>query len=147
MGLLIPDGRCLALDPALELPLSAGSALLVRQSSLRSLRLVGTPLGKFAMCLIPPIAAGLVLTGVNWFAHNTHAIPGTWLLMYGCALIAASTVTLRVIAVLGALFAALGVVAFILPDAAQMYVLGAGFGALHIVFGIIIGRTQHAEQG
>lgn len=124
-----------------------GSALVVRQSSLRSLRLVGTPLGKFAMCLIPPIAAGLVLTCVNWFAHNTHAIPGTWLLMYGCALIAASTVTLRVIAVLGALFAALGVAAFMLPEAAQVHLLGAGFGALHIIFGIIIGRTQHAESG
>ena len=55
--------------------------------------------------------------------------------------------TLRVIAVLGALFAALGVLAFLLPDVAQIYVLGAGFGALHIVFGIIIGRTQHADPG
>lgn len=126
---------------------AVGSALLVRQSSLRSLRLVGTPLGKFAMCLAPPIASGLVLTGVHWFAHNTHAIPGTWLLMYGCALIAASTVTLRIIAVLGGLFAALGLAAFLLPDDVQVYVLGAGFGGLHILFGIIIGRTQHAEPG
>jgi len=55
-----------------------GSILIVRESSLRDLRLAGTPLLKFALCLSPSLGAGLVMTAVHWFAGNLHAIPGTW---------------------------------------------------------------------
>ena len=43
-------------------------------------------------------------------------------------------------------FAALGLMAFMLPDSMQMPMLGTGFGGLHIVFGIIIGRVGHGRQ-
>jgi len=33
------------------------------------------------------------MTAVHWSAGNQHAIPGTWLLLYGCALLTASTAT------------------------------------------------------
>jgi hypothetical protein len=125
---------------------AAGSVLLLRESSLRGLQLLGTPIRRFALCLLPSLMAGIVLTGVLWSSHNLHAIPGTWLLLYGCALIAASTVTTRTIGLLGALFAALGLMAFLLPDSVQMPMLGAGFGGLHIIFGIIIGRIGHGRQ-
>jgi hypothetical protein len=123
-----------------------GSALLVRESSLRGLRLIGTPIRKFALCLVPSLAAGLIMTAVHWAYGNLHAIPGTWLLFYGCALISASTVTTRTIGVLGASFATLGVLALLLPAGAQILMLGAGFGGLHIVFGILIGRLGHGRQ-
>jgi hypothetical protein len=125
---------------------AAGSVLLLRESSLRGLQLLGTPIRRFALCLLPSLTAGIVLTAVHWSSRNMHAIPGTWLLLYGCALISASTVTTRTIGLLGALFAALGLMAFILPDSLQMPMLGAGFGGLHIVFGIIIGRIGHGRQ-
>jgi len=51
-----------------------GSILIVRESSLRDLRLAGTPLLKFALCLSPSLGAGLVMTAVHWFAGNLHAI-------------------------------------------------------------------------
>jgi hypothetical protein len=123
-----------------------GSILIVRESSLRDLRLVGTPLLKFALCLAPSLAAGLVMTAVHWFGGNHHAIPGTWLLLYGCALIAASAATTRIIPVLGALFALFGLAALLLPDDLQILMLGAGFGGLHIVFGFLIGRMGHGRE-
>ena len=58
----------------------------------------------------------------------------------------ASTVTTRTIGLLGASFALLGVLALLLPGGAQILMLGAGFGGLHIVFGILIGRIGHGRQ-
>jgi hypothetical protein len=123
-----------------------GSVLIVRESSLRDLRLVGTPLFKFALCLSPSLGAGLVMTAVHWFGGNQHAIPGTWLLLYGCALLTASAATTRIIAVLGALFVLFGLAALLLPDDLQILMLGAGFGGLHIVFGFLIGRMGSGRK-
>jgi hypothetical protein len=86
------------------------------------------------------------MTAVHWSYGNLHAIPGTWLLLYGCALISASTVTTRTIGVLGASFAVLGTIALLLPSGAQILMLGTGFGGLHILFGILIGRMGHGRQ-
>ena len=118
-----------------------GSVLIVRESSLRDLRLHGTPLLKFALCLSPSLGAGLVMTAVHWFGGNQHAIPGSWLLLYGCALLTASAATTRIIAALGLLFVLFGLAALLLPDDLQLLMLGAGFGGLHIVFGFLIGRS------
>ena len=123
-----------------------GSILIVRESSLRDLRLVGTPLLKFALCLSPSLGAGLVMTAVHWFGGNQHAIPGTWLLLYGCALLTASAATTRIIAALGALFVLFGLTALLLPDNLQILMLGAGFGGLHIVFGFLMGRMGSGRK-
>ena len=123
-----------------------GSILIVRESSLRDLRLVGTPLLKFALCLSPSLGAGLVMTAVHWFGGNQHAIPGTWLLLYGCALLTASAATTRYIAALGALFVLFGLAALLLPDDLQILMLGAGFGGLHIVFGFLMGRMGSGRK-
>ncbi len=122
-----------------------GSTLMARQSALRGLTLAGAPVRKFALGLFPSLCAGAVLTGVHWSYGNMHAIPGTWLLLYGCALVTASAQTRRIIGVLGGLFAALGVVALLLPDGLQIVMLGAGFGGLHLLFGYLIGRMPHAK--
>jgi len=63
--------------------------------------------------------------------------------MYGCAVMAASTLTRRALAVMGALLVALGIVALQLPVMYQNAVLGIGFGGLHLLFGMLIGgRTS-----
>jgi hypothetical protein len=123
-----------------------GSVLIVRESSLRDLRLLNTPLRKFALCLSPSLGAGLVMTAVHWYGGNLHAIPGTWLLLYGCALLTASTATTRIIAVLGGLFIAFGLITLLLPDDLHVFMLGAGFGGLHIIFGFLIGRMGHGRK-
>jgi hypothetical protein len=123
-----------------------GFALVTRPASLRGLLLYGTPLRKFALCLFPALFGGAVMTGVHWSYGNLHAIPGTWLLMYGCALISASVAATRTIAVMGGAFVALGLLALFLPEGVQIYMLGAGFGGLHVLFGLLIGRTRHDRQ-
>jgi hypothetical protein len=123
-----------------------GLPLITQPSSLRGLTLSGTPVRKFALCLLPSLFGGVVMTGVHWSYGNLHAIPGTWLLLYGCALISASVATIRTIAVMGGSFVALGLVALVVGSEWQVYLLGAGFGGLHILFGLLIGRGTHDSQ-
>jgi hypothetical protein len=50
--------------------------------------------------------------------------------------------TVRPVVVMGALFIALGVIALQAPAALSNILLGAGFGGLHIVFGVWIARRH-----
>jgi hypothetical protein len=126
-----------------------GGALMARQATQRGSTLRFGPFRKFLLCLGPSLLAGAVLTFVLWRAGEEHSIPGTWLLLYGCAVISASTVTnarsMRLIAMMGAMFMALGGLAFALPSGAHNLLLGAGFGAVHLVSGILIGRANQSE--
>jgi hypothetical protein len=127
-----------------------GGALMARQATRRGskLLLVG-PFRKFLLCLCPALVAGAVLTAVLWQAGLERLIPGMWLLLYGCAVVSASTVTSAenqpLIAGMGAIFIVLGIATFGLPVSTHTSILGIGFGALHILFGIFIGRATHGE--
>ncbi len=123
-----------------------GGSLVIRPSSLRGLALAGTPIRKFAFCLLPALFGGAVMTGVLRSDGNWHAIPGTWLLLYGCALIAASVPTTRTIGIMGGCFVGLGLLAFLMPDRLQILMLGIGFGGLHVLFGFLIGRMGHGSE-
>jgi hypothetical protein len=116
-----------------------GTALMVHQVVTRGTALYRGPLRKFLMCLCPPLLVGGVLTWQLWLHGQIALIPGVWLLMYGCAVMAASTLTRRALAVMGALLAVLGVIALQLPLSYQNAALGVGFGGLHLLFGILIG--------
>jgi len=124
-----------------------GGALVARQIARRGHSRYLGPARKFLLCLCPALLAGAVMTLVLGTAGMTSLIPGMWLLLYGCAVLSASTVTsagiARLICIMGALFVALGSVTFALPPMAHTAMLGLGFGALHILFGILIGRLTH----
>lgn len=121
---------------------AAGGYLLIRRSALQGFALLGAPLRKFLLCLLPNLFVGAVLTGVLYRAGLLHAIPGTWLLCYGCALMSTSALTGRSMAVLGGLFGLLGLAALALPDSLENAILGGGFGALHIMFGVLVDRQR-----
>jgi hypothetical protein len=123
-----------------------GGALLIRPSSLRGSTPLDVHFRKFALCLFPSLFAGLVLTAVLWYYGQQRALPGMWLLLYGCGLMTVSIVTVARVAVMGGLFMALGLLAFFVPMSYQLFLLGLGFGGLHIVFGILIGRTTHESE-
>jgi hypothetical protein len=122
-----------------------GGVLMARQASLQGFTLFGAPIRKFVLGLAPGLFAGAAMTFVQWQANDLHAIPGTWLLLYGCALISTSASTTRMVGVLGSLFALLGLMTFWLPDSLQTIALGAGFGGLHLIFGIMIRRRSGAS--
>ena len=125
-----------------------GGALVARQIARRGHTRYLGPARKFLLCLCPSLLAGAVLTWVLWTTRMTSLIPGMWLLLYGCAVLSASTVTIagiaRLICVMGALFVALGSMTFVLPTTVHTAMLGLGFGVLHIIFGVLIGRQTHA---
>jgi len=126
-----------------------GGALMAREAAQSGHARYLGPVRRFLLCLCPALFAGAVLTGVLWREGLLNLLPGTWLLLYGCAVLAASTVTvassMRLIGIMGTLFVALGCLAFALPAEAHTAILGVGFGALHIVFGVLVGRMSHAE--
>lgn len=124
-----------------------GGALLLRQPSLDSLTIGGAPIRRFAIGLLPSLFAGAVMTWVLWANAGPRLIPGTWLLLYGCGLIAASAATARTIGILGGSFVATGLVALVLPENLQILMLGVGFGGLHISFGYLMGRAGHDREG
>jgi hypothetical protein len=124
-----------------------GGALVARQIAQRGHARYLGPVRKFLLCLCPSLLAGAALTLVLVTAGETHVIPGMWLLLYGCAVVSASTVTTagiaRLICMMGGLFVALGLITFVLPATAHTAMLGLGFGILHIIFGFLIGRLTH----
>lgn len=124
-----------------------GGALLLRQPSLSSLTIGGAPIRRFAIGLLPSLFAGAVMTWILWANDGPRIIPGTWLLLYGCGLIAASAATARTIGILGGSFVVTGLLALVLPENLQILMLGAGFGGLHIVFGYLMGRAGHGREG
>jgi hypothetical protein len=126
-----------------------GGALMAREAAQSGHARYLGPVRKFLLCLCPALFAGAVLTGVLWRAGLAALLPGTWLLLYGCAVLSASTVTIastmRLLGIMGALFVALGCLAFELPSDAHTVILGVGFGVLHVAFGLLVGRMSHAE--
>ena len=126
-----------------------GGTLMARQAAQSGHARYLGPVRKFLLCLSPALLAGAVLTLVLWRAGMERLVPGTWLLLYGCAVLSASTVTvpstMRLICIMGSLFAALGCLAFAVPAQFHSLILGVGFGALHIVFGLLIGRMSHGH--
>jgi hypothetical protein len=133
---------------AAAIALLLGGALVARQTVQRGRASYWGPVKKFMLCLCPALFAGAVLTPVFGIGGMSNVIPGMWLLLYGCAVLSASTVTIaeiaRLICIMGGLFVALGLAAFALPATAHTAMLGLGFGVLHIVFGFLIGRSTHA---
>jgi hypothetical protein len=124
----------------------AGGLLLARSASLASFVATVTPGRKLALGMLPALFAGAVMTAVLWNADRASAIPGTWLLLYGCALISASACTTAIVAWMGVCFAALGLAALAAPVALHIPLLGLGFGGLHLLFGMLIARSAHGRQ-
>jgi hypothetical protein len=100
----------------------------------------GGSVRRAALAYAPPIVAAIVLTAV--FVQNGLALrlPGCWLLLYGAALAAGGALSVSGIAWMGALFMLLGGVAFVTPAGLGGWLMAAGFGGLHIVFGAFIAR-------
>jgi hypothetical protein len=121
------------------------SLLIAGWSMDRKARAVQMPLlsgpgRKVAFSLSPPLFAGALLTAVFYRLGLTSAIPGMWLLLYGTGVVTGGMFSVRVVPVMGLCFMTLGGVTLFAPAFLANWFLGAGFGLLHIVFGIIIAR-------
>lgn len=97
---------------------------------------------KFMLSFLPPTLAGAVLTLALYRTGDVSLLPGTWLLLYGVGVVAAGTFSVRVIPVLGLCFMATGTIALLVVPDWQNLLLGAGFGGLHVIFGLHIARKH-----
>jgi hypothetical protein len=122
------------------LSLGLGVAAVVHKARAAALPLRSGPAQKFALSLAPPLVAGALLTVVLFRADLITALPGAWLLLYGAGIVTAGAFSVAIIPVMGVCFMGLGTVALFGPAAWGDAFMAAGFGGLHIVFGILIAR-------
>jgi hypothetical protein len=97
---------------------------------------------RFMQGFLPAIVAGAALTLALLRAGRIELLAPTWLLLYGAGILAGATASIAVLTWVGALFMALGVGAVATAGQWADVWLGAGFGGLQIVFGIIITRKH-----
>ena len=111
----------------------------------RKARTLGMPMmsgpgQKFALAFTPPLLAGAILTIALTPAAPRELLVGMWLLLYGAGVAAGGALSVPVIPVMGVAFMVSGVVALLLPPSAANWMMLAGFGVLHMVFGFHIAR-------
>jgi hypothetical protein len=102
--------------------------------------LLSGPGRKVAFSLSPPIFAGGLITIVLYRAGLTGPIPGLWLLLYGTGVVTGGMFSVSAVPIMGLCFMMLGAAAFLAPAGFADWFMAAGFGGLHIIFGVIIAR-------
>ena len=110
-------------------------------------RSVGLPLWseparKILFSFAPPLAVGALLTLVCYEHQLIGLLPGVWMLLYGVGVVAAGTFSVRIVPVMGIAFMAVGTVALFAPPTWTTACMAAGFGGLHLFFGILIARRH-----
>jgi hypothetical protein len=115
-----------------------GAAAMARK--IRAARAPHGPARRFVLSFAPPLAVGALVTFPLANAGDWALLPPLWLLLYGSGVVTGGAHSVRVVPVMGLCFMAMGAGALVSPPAWSEWFLPAGFGGLHILFGILIAR-------
>lgn len=127
-------------EAVLSLFISIGA--MTRKAHAAGTPLLSGPGRKVIFSLSPPIIVGALLTVVLYRAGLTGAIPSVWLLLYGTGVVTGGMFSVGIVPVMGLCFMFTGAVALFCPAAWGNYFMAAGFGVLHVIFGVIIARRH-----
>jgi hypothetical protein len=122
------------------LSLAIGIGAGARKARTARVPLLSGPGSKFALSLAPPLVAGALLTGVLFSTGPIGILPGMWLLLFGTGVVTAGAFSVRIVPVMGLCFMLLGALALFSPPSWGNMYMAAGFGGLHIIFGLLIAR-------
>jgi hypothetical protein len=127
-----------------EAALAVGIALvaIVLKARATGVSPLAAPHLRFASSFTPSLLAGAVLTAALVAMRQYDLIAGVWLLLYGTGFVAAGTLSIRLVPVMGASFMVLGAAALFAPLGWGTAFMAAGFGGLHVSFGSIIARRH-----
>ena len=117
-------------------------ASMTLKAHLANQALLSGPLRKLILSFSPAMIVGAVLSAVLAQRGLFTLLPGTWMLLYGAAVISAGTYSVRSVPVMGAAFMLAGIIALIAPASWSTAVMIAAFGGLHIAFGVWIARRH-----
>jgi hypothetical protein len=120
------------------LALLIGMVAAARKAASAKMPLLSAPGRKFMAAFVPSMAAGALLTFVLFRGGTVAVLPGIWLLLYGAGVVSGGASSVRIVPLMGACFMAMGAVALVAPASWGNPLLAAGFGGLHILFGLAI---------
>src|SRR6266850_1037846 len=115
---------------------------VVRKSRRAASPMLSKPGRKFALSFSPPMIAGLLLTIALYQTGLAAMLPGAWLLLYGAAVTNAGAFSVRIVPAMGICFMLFGAGALASPAGWGNGYMAAGFGGLHIIFGLVIARRH-----
>ena len=126
-----------------EAAVSAGVAgwTMYRKAHASDTSLLSQPGRKLIINLSPPVIVGALLTVVFYRAGLGGQLPGLRLLLYGTGVVTGGAFSVRPVPVMGLCFMFLGAGALFLPTGWGDALMAAGFGLLHIIFGLHIARN------
>ena len=122
--------------------LAIGTITVRMKSKRLALSLSSRPAQRALLSFVPPLLAGAVLTTVLYRAQLLMVLPGLWLLLYGAAVVTGGAFSVRIVPVMGICFMLLGALSLLAPALWGNVFLMVGFGAIHIVFGVLIARRH-----
>lgn len=124
------------------LALAIASVAVRLKSKRLALSLQSRAARRALLSFIPPLLAGAVLTVVLYQLGVFSVLPGSWMLLYGAAVVTGGAFSVRIVPVMGLCFMFAGTLCLLAPAQWGDSFLMLGFGALHVVFGAVIARRH-----